>query len=98
MAVLFSAEEFNKLKMQLVLHRCALKNMEQRVDTLLEDFRNLQTYNPIEHIKTRLKSFESIAEKLHRRKIELTAENANGYLTDIAGMRCICSYAKDIPV
>ena len=97
MGVLFSTDEFNKLKKLLVLHRCALKNMEQRVDTLLEDFMNLQAYNPIEHIKTRIKSYESIAEKLYRRSFDLTAESAYKNLTDIAGIRCICSYAKDIP-
>ena len=92
----FPAEEFAKLKNYLVLYRCALKNMESRVDTLLEDFSNLQSYNPIEHVKFRVKSYESIAEKLHRRELELTAENARNLLTDVAGIRCICSYEKDI--
>ena len=96
MSVLFSTEEFAKLKDYLVLYRCALKNMQMRVDTMQEDFNNLQTYNPIEHVKTRLKSPESIAEKLHRRNLELTAESAHKNLTDVAGLRCICSYAQDI--
>lgn len=96
MAVLFSADEFAKLKETLVLYRCALRNMSSRVETLLEDFSFLQAYNPIEHVKTRLKSPESIAEKLKRREIPLTAENARKRLTDIAGIRCICSYSKDI--
>jgi len=95
-AVLFSADEFAKLKETLVLYRCALRNMSSRVETLLEDFSFLQAYNPIEHVKTRLKSPESIAEKLKRREIPLTAENARKRLTDIAGIRCICSYSKDI--
>ena len=98
MGVLFSSQEFEKLKKDLVLYRCALRNMESRVNTILEEFQNLQTYNPIEHIKSRLKSAESIAEKLHRRGIALTAENARTKLMDIAGIRCICSYARDIRV
>jgi len=96
LAVLFSAEEFAKLKEHLVLYRCALMNMETRVNTLLEDFTNIQPYNPIEHVKTRLKSPESIAEKLHRRGLGITAHDARACLTDVAGIRCICSYAKDI--
>ena len=96
MAALFPPEEFAKMKTELVLFKCALNNMATRVDTLLEEFTNLQSYNPIEHIKTRLKSPESIAEKLHRRGLELTAEKARTELTDIAGIRCICSYARDI--
>ena len=96
MTVLFSTEEFNKLKTDLVLYRCALNNVKQRVDTLLEDFINLQQSNPIEHVKARIKSFESIAEKLHRRGFDVTAESACKNLHDIAGIRCICSYADDI--
>ncbi|MCL1883118.1 MAG: GTP pyrophosphokinase family protein [Defluviitaleaceae bacterium] len=96
MGALFSTEEFAKLKTELVLYKCALKNMGTRVETLLEEFSNLQENNPIEHVKSRLKTPESIAAKLHRRGIPLTAENARTKLTDIAGIRCICSYARDI--
>ena len=96
MSVLFSSEEFKKLKGDLVLFRCALNNVQMRVDTLLQEFQNLQSYNPIEHVKQRVKSPERIAEKLHRRGFALTAENARTQLTDIAGIRCICSYARDI--
>jgi len=96
MGILFSSEEFAKLKNDLVLFRCALNNVQMRVDTLLEEFRNLQSYNPIEHVKKRVKSPERIAEKLLRRGFALTAENARTQLTDIAGIRCICSYARDI--
>jgi len=94
--ILFSTEEFAKLKEKLTIYRCALKNMEARVDIMLEDFMHLQPYNPIEHVKSRLKSPERIAEKLQRRGFPITTEAAQRELTDIAGIRCICSYAKDI--
>lgn len=96
MQILFPPDEFAKMKELLVLYRCALKNMEMRMDVLLEDFNNIQHHNPIEHIKRRLKSYESIAQKLHRLNFPITADSARENLTDIAGLRCICSYAKDI--
>jgi len=96
MSVLFSNEEFAKLKEYLVLYRCVLKNMTTRMDILLEDFSNLQSNNPIEHVKCRLKTPESIAAKLHRQGLPLTAESAKNHLADIAGIRCICPYTKDI--
>ena len=96
MAVLFTPEEFTKLKEHLVLYNCALKNITTRMDILLEDFGNLQANNPIEHVKHRLKSPESIAAKLHRLNCELSADSARKHLTDIAGVRCICSYTRDI--
>jgi len=96
MAALFPSEEFAKLKEQLILYQCALKTISMRIDILLEDFSNFQNNNPIEHVKTRLKTPESIAGKLQRQHLDLTAESARKHLTDIAGVRCICSYATDI--
>ena len=96
MATLFPPEEFAKLKEQLILYQCALKNISMRIDILLEDFSHFQAYNPIEHVKSRLKSPESIASKLRRQNLDITSESARSRLTDIAGVRCICSYAKDI--
>jgi putative GTP pyrophosphokinase len=96
MAILFPPDEFIKVKELLVLYRCALTNMEMRMDILLEDFDNRQKHNPVEHIKSRLKSYESIAQKLHRLGHPVTCDSAKENLTDIAGLRCICSYAKDI--
>lgn len=96
MSVRFSEAEFNKLKQMLVPYSCALKNIETRVNIFLEDFRNLQDFNPIEHVKSRLKTSESIAAKLQRRGFTITAESAAKNLYDIAGIRCICSFSKDI--
>jgi putative GTP pyrophosphokinase len=96
MPILFPQDEFNKLKGLFVLYNCALMNIDTRMDILLEDFKYLQTYNPIEHIKSRMKSPESIAEKLHREGMAITADNARARCHDIAGLRCICSYARDI--
>jgi putative GTP pyrophosphokinase len=70
--------------------------MATRLDILLEDFKNFQPNNPIEHITSRIKSPESIAEKLTRLGYDITAENARNHLTDIAGLRCICCYTNDV--
>lgn len=96
MAILFSPDEFARLKDILILYGCALKNVSTRMDIIHDDFKNFQNYNPVEHIKSRLKSPESIAEKLHRLGHEVSSENAQKYLYDIAGLRVICSFAEDI--
>lgn len=92
----FPVSEFAKLKERLIIYDCAIKTLKTRIDIFFEDFSKFQSYEPVEHIKTRLKSPESIAEKLHRQKLAVTSANACKYLTDIAGIRCICYYAKDI--
>ena len=57
---------------------------------------NRYDYNPIEHIKSRLKSAESIVKKLKKDGYEVTIENMMEYLSDIAGIRIICSFTSDI--
>ena len=52
--------------------------------------------NPIETIKTRLKSPESIVEKLNRKGLPITVESIEENLNDVAGVRVICSYTSDI--
>ena len=94
--MLFPAGEFVKLKEQLILYECAMEAVSTRIDILLKDFLSFHAYNPVEHVKKRLKTAESIAEKLHRRGYDITVENAREHLTDIVGIRCICSYTKDI--
>ncbi|MEG2440246.1 MAG: GTP pyrophosphokinase family protein, partial [Acetivibrio sp.] len=53
-------------------------------------------YNPIEHVKSRIKSPESIAKKMRHSNRELTIENVVRYVNDIAGIRVICSFTSDI--
>lgn len=94
--MLFPPGEFIKLKEHLIIYKCALLNFATRIDILIEDFSSFHVYNPIDHVKSRIKSPESIAHKLNRQGFDMTAENAIKNLTDIAGVRCICYYTKDI--
>ena len=56
----------------------------------------MHSYNPIEHIKTRIKAPESIVKKLKRHGHETSIENMVKYVNDIAGVRLICSFTSDI--
>ena len=94
--MLFPPDEFAVIKDMLTVYGCALKTVATKLDILNEDFRNFHAINPIEHIKYRVKSPESIAAKLHKRGFGITAENARRHIYDIAGIRVICSFTKDI--
>ena len=59
-------------------------------------FQHVHRYNPIEHIKSRIKTSESIVKKLKRKGYESTIENMVEYVDDIAGIRIICSFTSDI--
>ena len=82
-------------QMQL-LYRSALKEIGTKLEILNDEFKFVHKYNPIEHIKSRLKSEESIMRKLLRKGVDVTVENIQKYIDDIAGIRVICSFTPDI--
>ena len=85
--------EFKNL---MLLHQFALDEMNTKLKILNEEFQLFHLHNPIEHLKSRLKTPESIAAKLKRKGHEITIENARDYIHDIAGIRIICSFTSDI--
>ena len=84
---------FNRLMME---YRFAIMEVETRLKVLNEEFSHKYKRNPFESIKSRLKSPESIYEKLERKGYPVTVENIREHLTDIAGLRVICSFPDDI--
>ena len=61
-----------------------------------DEFTERYDYSPIEHIKSRLKTADSIVRKLKADGYEVTIENMKEKLSDIAGIRIICSFMSDI--
>ena len=80
----------------ILLYNSALKEIETKLQILNDEFQHVHQYNPIEHIKSRLKTPESIVNKLKRRGYESTIANMVRYVNDIAGVRIICSFTSDI--
>lgn len=84
------------LKRLMAYYRCAIMEVETKFNVLNEEFSLEYDRNPIETIKTRLKSTESIIKKLVRRNFPLTIDSIEANLNDIAGVRVVCSFLEDI--
>lgn len=80
----------------MFLYNSALKEVGTKLEILNDEFQHVHKYNPIEHIKSRIKTPESILKKLNRYGYEPTIENMIRYVNDIAGVRLICSFTSDI--
>lgn len=80
----------------MFLYNSALKEVGTKVDILNDEFVHVHKYNPIEYIKSRIKTPESIVKKLKRDGYESTIENMVAYVKDIAGIRIVCSFTSDI--
>ena len=80
----------------ILVYSSALKQIETKLEILNDEFQHVHKYNPIEHIKSRLKTSESIVRKLKGDGHDATIENMVKYINDIAGIRIICSFTSDI--
>ena len=80
----------------ILIYNSALKQISTKLEILNDEFQHVHQYNPIEHIKSRIKTSESIVKKLKRNGYESTIENMVKYVNDIAGIRVICSFTSDI--
>lgn len=89
-------EDADSYKTIMFLYQSAIKEVGTKLEILNDEFHHIHKYNPIEHIKTRVKTPESIVKKLHRYGHEVTIENMVKYINDIAGIRVICSFTSDI--
>lgn len=89
-------EGYDRLQKLMSCYRCAILEVETKFRVLNEQFSLQHERNPIDSIKSRLKSAESIREKLQRRNLPVTISSIEENLNDVAGIRVICSFIDDI--
>ncbi len=78
------------------LYRSALKVAVTQMEILDEEFARMYDHSPIHHIEYRIKSLDSIVDKLRRRGYDVTIDNIYAHIQDLAGIRVICNYMDDI--
>ena len=92
----FISEDIDSWETLMFLYNSALKEVETKLEILNDEFVHIHKYNPIEYIKSRIKSPESIVKKLKKNGFESTVENMLLHVKDIAGIRIVCSFTSDI--
>lgn len=80
----------------MFLYNSALKEIKTKIDILQEELRLFHDYEPIEYITTRIKKPENILEKMQRKNLDLTYSNLFNEINDIAGIRIVCNFKKDV--
>lgn len=88
----------NNLPMDTLMayYRCAIMEVETKFKVLNEQFSLRYDRNPIESIKTRLKSLDGIIRKMRRKNLPLSLDAIEQNITDVAGVRVVCSFPEDI--
>lgn len=80
----------------MMYYECALMEIETKLKVLNNEFAMQHNRNPFESIKCRLKKPMSIVGKMKKKGLDITIDNIVDNLTDIAGVRVICSFPEDI--
>ncbi len=86
----------NQWKEFFLVYKFGLEEMKTKINILQDEFQMMRDYNPIEHVKSRIKSPDSVIKKLDRKGLPISIENAKKHLHDIAGIRITCSFVSDI--
>lgn len=95
--VLARAQQLRREFMQMYMqYEFGIAEVSTKVDILRKEFERSQSYSPIEHVRSRLKSPESLFGKLQSRGIDLSVEAIRAEIFDIAGIRISCSFVSDV--
>ena len=92
---LFHAD-YDPVYSMLMNYQCAVMEVETKFNILNNRLSLQDEHNPIESIKSRVKSIDSIVRKLEKKKLPITIESVKENLQDVAGVRVICSFIDDI--
>ena len=77
-------------------YQAAIREIQTKLENLDDEFQMKHRRNPIHHMQSRMKTIRSMMEKLERKHLQQSIPSAVDNLTDIAGIRVICSYLQDV--
>ena len=83
-------------KEMMLKYEFAKKKLETDLEILLQEYAFKVGYNPVEHMKSRIKSLDRIIEKLNKKEQEISVDNIPRYVSDVVGIRIVCSFIKDV--
>ncbi len=95
-AILEQKDNVQAFQFLMMKYECALLEVKTKLDVLNKELALRNNRNPFESIKSRIKTPVSIYEKLNRKGLDFTLENIENEISDIAGIRVICSFVDDI--
>lgn len=85
--------DFNELMLK---YNFALQTLETQINILIKEYEFKNKVNPIEHVKSRIKTEKSTFDKLNKKGFELSLENLKEHVKDMIGIRIVCSFVNDV--
>lgn len=89
-------EKSSKFEELMMMYRCAIREVQTKLEILNDEFKTKRQRNPIDTIRSRIKAPMSIYEKLRRRGYPVSIQSIADNLNDVAGIRVVCPFISDI--
>ena len=89
-------EKSSKFEELMMMYRCAIREVQTKLEILNDEFKTKRQRNPIDTIRSRIKAPMSIYEKLKRRGHTVSIQSRADNLNDVAGIRVVCPFISDI--
>ncbi|MDE0545241.1 GTP pyrophosphokinase family protein [Microbacterium sp. C7(2022)] len=86
-------DEFQRF---LLEYRFGMQEIETKIAILREEFQLMHDYNPIEHVSSRVKTADSLLEKVQRKGVETDFDSIRASIHDVAGVRITCAFVSDV--
>ena len=84
------------MEQHMALYQSGIQEIRTKLEILQRDARFGEGHNPIDSIKSRIKSPMSIIEKMYRKGFPISLDSMRANLNDVAGIRVICPFIEDI--
>ena len=88
-----SYDEYNHL---ILKYNFALEKLETELNILIKEYEYKNKYQPVDHIKSRIKTKESAIKKLEKKHYDITIDSLKNHIHDMVGIRIICSFLSDV--
>ena len=86
----------NNFSELMLKYNFALQTLETQINILIKEYEFNNKVNPVEHVKSRIKTEKSVLDKLNRKGYELSLENLKEHVKDMIGIRIVCSFIDDV--
>lgn len=83
-------------KQIMFFYESGIRQITAKLDILNKEFQFCNDRNPIENVKSRIKTQESIIRKMEKKGLPLTFSCMMNHIHDIAGIRIICPFITDV--
>ena len=89
-------DDYDEFSHLMLKYELAIEKLKTELDILIKDYEFKNKYQPVDHIKSRIKTKESALKKLERKGYDITLDNLKEHIHDMVGVRIVCSFLSDV--